>query len=168
MMKEITIWNESPKPGDILVDADGNIGVFEGICGMCWHSKPYLGVNGVIYDGGSHLLEGTKYATEKQIEHFNEIKQEMKIDFDSTLSFGAFDSKLQRYEWYIPDGYSAEIIDDKVIVTKNKSEFETMQDETIHFLTNARSHYAGTEAIDKCIEWVESLKEPVQNIEPVQ
>lgn len=78
---------------------------------------------------------------------------------ERNYSFDAFDSELQEYEWTIPEGYSAQIEDRKIIIKKDKSKFEKMKDLSIHFLENCRSHYACVDEIDKCIEWIKNLKE---------
>ena len=178
--------------GDILIDKDGNIGKFEGISGMCWHSKPYLGTNGVIYEQGSHMIDGTRKATPEEINRFIDGLKEMKIDnagtpeeinkfiddmkeikiadkfdyefndYDYTMPFDSFNSELQQYELYIPKGFSAKIENDKVILTKNKSEFERMKEETLYFLEETYPDYEPDDLIAKCINWVKSLKEPVQ------
>lgn len=60
---------QDAKPGDVLVDRYGNIGIFEKPFENDWHSYCYLGCNGdFMYDeiGGSHDLVDTYPATKKQ------------------------------------------------------------------------------------------------------
>lgn len=53
---------------------------------------------------------------------------------ENEIPFGAFDSELQGFEYTIPDGYTAEIVDGKVIVKKEESEDEKIRGELIRFI----------------------------------
>ena len=70
--KEYHLWTiQDAKDGDVLVDEDIDvIGVFEGIEGMCWHSKFYYSnTTKEFYGidcGGSHRKEFAKPATKEQ------------------------------------------------------------------------------------------------------
>lgn len=76
------LWSiKDAKDGDVLVDEDINvIGIFEGIEGMCWHSKFYYSnVTKEFYGmecGGSHQKEFAKPATKEQRELlFSKMKE---------------------------------------------------------------------------------------------
>lgn len=43
---------------------------------------------------------------------------------DIEIPFGAFDSELQGFTYTIPEGYTAEIKEGKIIVKKEKSKYE--------------------------------------------
>lgn len=53
---------------------------------------------------------------------------------ENEIPFGAFDSELQGFEYTIPDGYTAEIRDGKIIVRKEESEDEKIRGELIRFI----------------------------------
>ena len=44
--------------------------------------------------------------------------EDIKMDKDFEIPFGAYDSELQEYELYVPEGFTAEIKDGKVILKK--------------------------------------------------
>jgi len=56
------------RPGDVLCDAGGNVGIFEKVFGLDWHSAAYLGCTGTLMTGlgGSHCIEGSMPATREQ------------------------------------------------------------------------------------------------------
>ena len=75
------------------------------------------------------------------------------------IPFGARDSELHRFEYTIPKGYTAEIVDGKVIVKKKESEGEKIRKNCIHFLELQKAHHADTSEIDDCIAYLEKQKE---------
>ena len=91
------LWTiQDANDGDVLVDEDVNvIGIFEGIEGMCWHSKFYYSNTTKefygIECGGSHIKEFAKPATKEQRDilfakmkeagyEWDEEKKELKHD----------------------------------------------------------------------------------------
>ena len=50
------------------------------------------------------------------------------------IPFGAFDSELQGFEYTIPDGYTAEIVDGKIIVKKEESNDESIRKLIVDYL----------------------------------
>lgn len=54
--EDYDVWTiQDAKPGDVLVDVYGNIGIFEKRYGINWHTYCYLGCEGrFISEGGSH------------------------------------------------------------------------------------------------------------------
>lgn len=62
-------WNiQDAKPGDVLCDMGGNVGIFEKVFGLDWHSAAYLGCTGTLMTGlgGSHCIEGSTPATRSE------------------------------------------------------------------------------------------------------
>ena len=53
---------------------------------------------------------------------------------ETTINFGAFDSEMIRYEWTIPEEYTAKIEDGKVIVEKKNTEL-TEFEKAIEYLS---------------------------------
>ena len=67
LIREWTI--EDAKNGDVLVDEDNNIGIFQECEGMYWYSYTYLGYDGQLRGfsmGGSHEQTDTHPATKEQ------------------------------------------------------------------------------------------------------
>ena len=84
----------------------------------------------------------------------------MKKNFIETeIPFGVKDLELYLSTYTIPDGYSAEIKDSKVIVKKKESEDERIRKNCIHFLELQKAHHADTSEIDDCIAYLEKQKE---------
>ena len=80
------LWTiQDAKDGDVLVDEDNNIGIFEGIEGMCWHSYIYLGCNNCLYGfdtGGSHMQNNTKPATKERRDTLEKAMADAGYTFD--------------------------------------------------------------------------------------
>jgi len=83
------LWTiQDAKPGDVLVDEDINvIGIFEGIEGMCWHSKFYYSNTTKefygIECGGSHQKEFAKPATKEQCNLLFSKMKEAGYEWDA-------------------------------------------------------------------------------------
>lgn len=76
------------------------------------------------------------------------------------IPFGAFDSELQGFEYTIPDGYTAEIVDGKVIVKKEESEDERMRRKFIKALKECCLTYFDDEfTVQEAIDWLEKQAE---------
>ena len=77
LIREWTI--EDAKNGDVLVDEDNNIGIFQDCEGMYWYSYTYLGYDGQLRGfsmGGSHEQTDTHPATKEQRDLlFQKIKE---------------------------------------------------------------------------------------------
>ena len=77
LIREWTI--EDAKNGDVLVDEDNNIGIFQDCEGMYWYSYTYLGYDGQLRGfsmGGSHEQTDTHPATKEQHDLlFQKIKE---------------------------------------------------------------------------------------------
>lgn len=90
----------------------------------------------------------------------------MKKNFtEIEIPFGVKDSELYQFTYTIPDGYSAEIKDGKVIVKKKESEDERIRNEIIAFIEQATHSGGGTiipeEKEDKWIAYLERQKDKV-------
>ena len=75
------------------------------------------------------------------------------------IPFGAKDSELCGWEYTIPEGMEATIVDNKIVVKKKESENERIRKNCIHFLELQKSHHASTVEIDECIAWLEKQGE---------
>ena len=77
LIREWTI--EDAKNGDVLVDEDNNIGIFQDCEGMYWYSYTYFGRDGQLRGfsmGGSHEQTDTHPATKEQRDLlFQKIKE---------------------------------------------------------------------------------------------
>ena len=77
LIKEWTI--EDAQNGDVLVDEDNNIGIFQECEGMYWYSYTYFGRDGQLRGfsmGGSHEQTDTHPATKEQCDLlFQKIKE---------------------------------------------------------------------------------------------
>ena len=86
---DIRLWTiQDAKEGDVLVDEDINvIGIFEGIEGMCWHSKFYYSSTTKefygIECGGSHQKEFAKPATKEQRDLLFSKMKEAGYEWDA-------------------------------------------------------------------------------------
>lgn len=131
------------KDGDIVCNEFGSakiIAIFKKLDGglIC-----YCGIDG--FDLFQITNEDEPWGWDKNLRYaspdekerlFNKLREEgykwdgekkelRKMSFglkerEHTISFGAYDSELVRFDWVIPDGYTAEIKDGKVIVEKKK------------------------------------------------
>ena len=83
------LWTiQDAKDGDVLVDEDVNvIGIFEGIEGMCWHSKFYYSSTTKefygIECGGSHQKDFAKPATKEQRDLLFQKMKEAGYEWDA-------------------------------------------------------------------------------------
>jgi len=84
------------------------------------------------------------------------------------IHFGAKDSELQEETYYIPDGFHAEIDDDKVVIKKGeKSAAWNVEDSSkvqriCKYLDEAKKYYADITEVRECMDWLKSLKDRVQ------
>ena len=80
------LWNiKDVKPGDVLVDKDNNIGIFQECEGIYWNSYIYLGCDGKLRGfsiGGSHVQNGTYPATKEQRDTLMKAMTEAECEFD--------------------------------------------------------------------------------------
>ena len=81
------LWTISDaKDGDILVDEDNNIGIYQGkVDDVDWHSYIYLGCDNHLYGfyiGGYHSIKNTKPATKEQRDQFEKVMEEAEYEFD--------------------------------------------------------------------------------------
>jgi hypothetical protein len=88
-LKDAHLWSiKDAKDGDVLIDKDINvIGIFEGVEGMCWHSKFYYSnvtkeFYGIEY-GGSHQKEFAKPATKEQRDMLFQKMKEAGYEWDA-------------------------------------------------------------------------------------
>jgi len=85
--KQAHLWSiADAKDGDVLVDEDNNIGIYEKKEGLCWHSYIYLGCDNRLYDfsiGGSHEQNNTKPATKEQCDALFTKMEEAGYEWDS-------------------------------------------------------------------------------------
>lgn len=132
---------EDAKDGDVLVDEDTNvIGIFEGIEGMCWHSKLYYSCyTKELYGiecGGFHLKEFAKPATKEQRDTLTKAMADAGYTFD-------FEKKELKKIEQKPSEWS-----DK----------DFMYD-TLSNLTELKDRYGeGYGNVGKCIDWLKSLR----------
>ena len=87
--------------------------------------------------------------------------------------FGTLDSELYICEWTIPDGYQAEIKDNKVIVKKTMGEEERIRNWIIGVLKaldkDSRIHInLNPEILPLAIAWLEKQEEHVKFLEAIQ
>jgi len=87
----------------------------------------------------------------------------MKKNFiEIEIPFGAKDSELYQFTYKIPDGYSAEIKDGKVIVKKKESEDERIRKKCIELISrvipNGDSHSEESKDIVDCLAYLEKQK----------
>lgn len=77
------------------------------------------------------------------------------------ISFGAFNSELQGFEYTIPDGYTAEIVDGKIIVKKEESEDEKIRKWIINEIKIKHHNLDedNVDFVDKAIAWLEKQGE---------
>ena len=76
------------------------------------------------------------------------------------IPFGAADSELCGWEYTIPEGYTAEIKDGKIIVKKEESEDEKIRKEIIALVKSQKEqqwHRDGA-IYDRMIAWLEKQK----------
>ena len=88
-----------------------------------------------------------------------------KIEDEIEIPFGAKDSELQEVTYYIPDGFHAEIDDDKVVIKKGEKSAEWSEEDDIYL-----QDCIGTIlAADSCLyedkqdmeAWLKSLKDRI-------
>ena len=142
----LRLWTiQDAKDGDVLVDEDDNIGIFQECKDIYWDSYIYLGCDGKLRGfcmGGAHIQNDTKPAT----------KEQRDILFQKIKEAG--------YEW-----------DTKKKELKNIEQKPTWSEEDEKMLHNTLStiRYALSIPIDKeddlcfvgssIISWLKSLKE---------
>ena len=160
------LWTiQDAKKGDVLVDEDINvIGIFEGIEGMCWHSKFYYSnVTKEFYGmecGGSHQKEFAKPATKEQRDTLMKAMADAGWEFD-------FDKKELKKIENESENYKQQVMFEMADLAKDyirqkhtwNEEDENRIKDTIHFLRNAKKYYLKTTAIDSCIDWLKSLED---------
>lgn len=135
---------QDAKPGDILVDEDNNIGIYQVKDDADWHSYIYLGCDNHLYGfniGGYHNIKNTKPATKEQRNKFERAMVDAGYTFD-----------FEKKEW-------------KKIERKPANwseEDEHRVKDTIYFLDTAKKHYASAVELDACIDWLKLLKDRVQ------
>lgn len=81
---------------------------------------------------------------------------------ENEIPFGAFDSELQGFEYTIPDGYTAEIRDGKIIVKKEESEDDRIRKEIIQFLQLPHPQFVCKRNHEEWISWLEKQGEPIK------
>lgn len=102
---------------------------------------------------------------------WNTEKKELKeIENEIEIPFGAKDSELQEATYFIPQGFHAEIDDDKVVIKKGEKptawseEDNMMIEETLYFLreyqhSNRCKDENGMQNSVTCEKWLKSLKQ---------
>lgn len=84
--KEYHLWTiQDAKDGDVLVDEDDNIGIFQECVGLCWHSYFYLECDGKLRGfsiRGSHKQTNTSPATKEQRDLLFLKMKEADYEFD--------------------------------------------------------------------------------------
>lgn len=107
-----------------------------------------------------HWTESEYYLREKQDEQT--INQP---DFE--IPFGAKDSELIEESYYIPKGFHAEIIKDRVTIKKGEQKPAWSAEDTFKvqrickYLCEAKKYYADITEVRDCIEWLKSLKQRI-------
>lgn len=107
-----------------------------------------------------HWTESEYYLREKQGEQT--INQP---DFE--IPFGAKDSELIEESYYIPKGFHAEIIKDRVTIKKGEQKPAWSAEDTFKvqrickYLCEAKKYYADITEVRDCIEWLKSLKQRI-------
>ena len=76
------------------------------------------------------------------------------------IPFGAKDSELCGWEYTIPDGMEATIVDNKIVVKKKKSEDKRIREEIIEYLERTIPHNHRDEVL-KSKEWIAWLKKAI-------
>ena len=158
--KKYRLWTiQDAKDGDVLVDEDTNlIGIFEGIEGMCWHSKFYYSnFTKEFYGiecGGSHLKEFAKPATKEQRDTL------MKAMADAGYTFDFENKKLKKIEPKPEEnkgnvgGISANWIEDEDMVDEIIVDIEVLKEQ--------ERTKDGKALYQKEIDWLIALKEKMQ------
>lgn len=103
-----------------------------------------------------------------QQKDFAPKQEPKKIEDEIEIPFGAKDSELQEATYYIPDGFHAEIDDDKVVIKKGEKsaawseEDKNFMYDTLSNLTELKDRYGeGYGNVGKCIDWLKSLKQRI-------
>lgn len=81
------LWDitKDAKDGDVLVDENDNIGIFQKCKGICWYSYIYLGCDGEVRGfkiGGSHVQSETHPATKEQRDTLIKAMADAGCEFD--------------------------------------------------------------------------------------
>lgn len=86
---------------------------------------------------------------------------------DFEIPFGAKDSELIEESYYIPKGFHAEIIKDRVTIKKGEQKPAWSAEDTFKvqiickYLCEAKKYYADITEVRDCIEWLKSLKQRI-------
>lgn len=86
---------------------------------------------------------------------------------DFEIPFGAKDSELIEESYYIPKGYHAEIIKDRVTIKKGEQKPAWSAEDMFkvqricEYLCEAKKYYADIPEVRDCIEWLKSLKQRI-------
>ena len=81
---KIHLWSiKDVKNGDILVDEDNNIGIYQGkVDDVDWHSYIYLGCDNYLRGSGYHIIKNTKPATKEQRDQLEKAIADADFTFD--------------------------------------------------------------------------------------
>ena len=181
------LWTiQDANDGDVLVASDGSIFLFAGVvdCAckyyvaltICNDVKINKEVDGGYWETSRAVHPATKeqrdilFAKMKEAgyEWDNKKKELKKVDskpiFDVKIPFGAKDSELEEVFYSIPNGFHAEIEDNKVVIKKGE---QKSWSEVDNFMYNKIKNLLtdislAPESINSLFDWLKDLKDRIQ------